>query len=118
MEGHRLFYCSAMMTTWDAWAEEQAITKSPKITHCQVLGTALAAAEAGVGLAMAHDCTAQTLIECGRLVRPFAHSVTMPEAYYLTLNPRADRNPQAAQFADWIRGEMAADYNERDGTQA
>ena len=115
---HRLFYCTAMMTTWDAWAEEQRIDQSPKITHCQVLGTALAAAEAGAGLAMAHDCTVQHLFETGRLVRPFAHTVEMPEAYYLTMNSRADRNPHAAQFADWIKGEMAADHKGRDGTQA
>jgi LysR family glycine cleavage system transcriptional activator len=115
---HRLFYCTAMMTTWDAWAENQTIAKCPKITHCQVLGTALAAAEAGVGLAMAHDCTVKNSIDSGRLVRPFTHSVAMPEAYYLTLNPRAERNPQASQFADWLRTEMATDYNERDGTQA
>ena len=118
IDQHRLFYCTAMMTTWDAWAEGQPTIKSPKITHCQVLGTALTAAEAGAGLAMAHDCTVRHLIDNGRLVRPFTHAVKMPEAYYLTLNPRAERNPQAAQFADWIRDEMTAGYTERDGTLA
>ena len=118
IDEHRLFYCTAMMTTWEAWTEDQAIHKSPKITHCQVLGTALAAAEAGAGLAMAHDCTVRHLLNDGRLVRPFEHQATMPEAYYLTMNPRADRNLQAAQFADWMRIEMAADYKARDGTQA
>lgn len=118
IDEHRLFYCTAMMTTWDAWAEEYPNLKTPKITHCQVLGTALAAAETGVGLAMAHDCTARHLLDNGRLIRPFEHQAIMTEAYYLSINVRADRNPQAAQFADWIRDEMAADYKDRDGTQA
>jgi LysR family glycine cleavage system transcriptional activator len=118
IDQHRLFYCSAMMTTWDAWADGQNILQSPKITHCQVLGTALAAAESGAGLAMAHDSTVKHLLEAGRLIRPFAHHADMTEAYYLTQNPRAQRNPQTAQFSQWIRDEMAADYNEREGTHA
>lgn len=118
IDQHRLFYCSAMMITWDAWAEDQSLSKSPKITHCQVLGTALAAAEAGAGLAMAHDCAVEHMLEKGRLVRPFPHATKMSEAYYLTQNPRAQRNTQAAQFSQWVRDEMVVDYNGRDGTQA
>ena len=118
IDQHRLFYCTAMMTTWDTWAEDQMICRRPKITHCQVLGTALAAAESGAGLAMAHDCTAKHLIDNGRLIRPFSHAVTMPEAYYLTLNPCTDRNQQARWFADWIKDEMSDDYSWVDGTQA
>ena len=105
-DSHRLFYCTAMMTTWDAWAEGQERLKTPKITHCQVLATALEAAQAGAGLAMAHDSTVSHLLNSGKLVRPFQHSVKMAEAYYLTLNSRATHNPQAGQFADWIRAEM------------
>ena len=78
----------------------------------------MAAAEAGAGLAMAHDCAAKHLLEKGRLVRPFPLAVEMSEAYYLTQNPRAQRNAQAAQFAQWLRDEMVVDYNGRDGTQA
>ena len=118
IDQHRLFYCSAMMTTWDAWAEGQSISSNPKITHCQVLGTALTAAEAGAGLVMAHDCTVQHLLTNRRLIRPFDHSVDMTEAYYLTQNPRAQRNPMAAQFSQWVKDEMAADYSGREGTQA
>lgn len=120
---HRLFYCTAMLTTWDAWAETQPPMPAPKINHTRVLGTALAAAEAGAGLAMAHDCMVHHLLENGRLVRPFAHSAQMQEAYYLTLNPRAEGKTDAAHFAAWITEEMARDYasserNARLGTHA
>lgn len=118
IDKHRLFYCTAMMTTWDAWIDGQAGLKTPKITHCQVLGTALEAALSGAGLAMAHDSTVRHLIENGKLKRPFEHSVKMTEAYYLTLNPRAKHNPHAKQFSEWIKDEMENDYRERDGTQA
>ena len=103
---HRLFYCTAMLTTWDAWAEGQPALNTPKITHSQVLGIALAAAEAGAGLAMAHDCTVRHLLESGRLIRPFAHQAKMQEAYYLTVNPKAEGNTDAANFAAWIKQEM------------
>jgi LysR family glycine cleavage system transcriptional activator len=103
---HRVFYCTAMLTTWDAWAEGQPAVGTPKITHSQVLGIALAAAESGAGLAMAHDCTVRHLLENGRLVRPFEHQAEMQEAYYLTMNPKAENNSDAVIFAAWIKEEM------------
>ena len=123
---HRLFYCTAMLTTWDAWAEGAGLpaAQGPRVTHAQVLATAMAAAEAGAGLAMTHDCAASHAIAQGRLVRPFAGSVRMHEAYYLSLGPQAENSTQAQAFAAWIKAEMAADYPLSgsdigpDGTQA
>ncbi|MCR8826785.1 LysR substrate-binding domain-containing protein [Pseudosulfitobacter koreensis] len=123
---HRLFYCTAMLTTWHAWAEGTDLRpqKGPRVTHAQVLATALAAAEAGAGLAMAHDCAARLALDAGRLVRPFEGAVQMHEAYYLCIVPQAEDNAQAQAFAAWIKSEMAADYPlsgsemGHDGTQA
>lgn len=110
--GHRLFYCTAMLTTWDAWAEGVGLQPGPgpRVTHAQVLATAMAAAEAGAGLAMAHDCAARHAIAAGRLVRPFAGAVQMQEAYYLSVGPQGEENPHARAFARWIKEEMAVDY--------
>jgi len=121
IQNHRLFYCTAMLTTWDAWAEEAlqvSPNPSPSIIHTQVLATGLAAAQAGAGLVMAHDCTVGHLLKAGALIRPFPHRAPMQEAYYLTINPKAENNPQAQAFAAWIRDEMQTDYSRRDGTQA
>jgi len=109
---HRLYYCTAMLTTWDAWAEAVDLpsARGPRVTHAQVLATAMAAAEAGAGLAMTHDCVARHAIAAGRLVRPFAGSAQMHEAYYLSVGPQAEKNPHALAFARWIKQEMAADY--------
>ena len=120
---HRLFYCTAMLTTWETWAENQPISGTPKITHARVLGTALAVAEAGAGLAMGHDCMVRHLLESGRLVRPFDHKADMQEAYYLTVNPRAEGKTDTSNFVRWIKDEMQSDYassavNARLGTQA
>lgn len=122
IKNHRLFYCTAMLTTWDAWADTQPPLDTPKITHCHVLGTALAAAEAGAGLAMAHDSTVQHLLESGRLIRPFQHQATMQEAYYITVDPKVEGDAQAEAFTDWLRSEMAQDHspaaNALEATQA
>ena len=108
---HRLFYCTAMLTTWDAWAEGQSQLGTPRINHSQVLSAALAAAQSGAGLAMAHDAAVRHLLDSGALIRPFEHQAVMQEAYYLTINPKADNAPDAEAFANWIRAEMGADYS-------
>lgn len=106
IENHRLFYTTAMMATWDIWAEGMELGK-PKITHCQVLETGLAATQAGAGLCMAHDSAVSHLLAQGRLIKPFAHEADMPEAYFLKVNPKADSNPQAKAFSAWVRDETA-----------
>ncbi|MEP3944743.1 LysR family transcriptional regulator [Ascidiaceihabitans sp.] len=113
---HRMFYTTAMLTTWDSWAEGLDVG-TPKITHCQVLETALAAAQAGAGLTMAHDSAVANLLDQGRLIKPFEHSVVMQEAYYLKLHPKADGNTQADSFIGWIRDEIDI-YKGLEGTQA
>lgn len=121
IQNHRMFYCTAMLTTWDAWAEEAlqvSPNPRPSIIHTQVLATGLAAAQAGAGLVMAHDCAVGHLLKAGALIRPFPHRAPMQEAYYLTINPKAENNPHAQAFAAWIRDEMQTDYSRRDGTQA
>ena len=51
----------------------------------------------GAGLAMAHDTVAADLIASGALVRPYAHSALMAQAYFLIAPPRGtERPPRAA----------------------
>jgi LysR family glycine cleavage system transcriptional activator len=57
------------------------------------------------------------------LVRPFDHKADMQEAYYLTVNPRAEGKTDTSNFVRWIKDEMQTDYassavNARLGTQA
>ena len=108
---HRLFYCTAMLTTWQSWAEAAGYTgPAPQVSHSQVLAMALSAAENGAGLAMAHDCVARHAIETGRLVRPFEAVAEMTESYCIGVNPAAQNRADAQAFASWIKEEMAAEY--------
>ena len=105
-----LYDCSNLLANWAAWAEDQGLDwPNPPITHATTYTVTLAVAEAGGGLALAHDIIARRLIGQGRLVAPFAHRAPMPEAYYLILSPQAERSPGCVAFADWLRAEIAAE---------
>ena len=121
ISSHRMFYCTGMLTTWQAWAEQAGFTgKAPAITHSQILAFGLQAAESGAGLVMGHDCVVGDAIEDGRLVRPFEEVVPMQEAYYIGINPNAQRRDDAQALVNWMRQEMLVDQSSlgREGTQA
>ncbi|WP_420585458.1 LysR family transcriptional regulator [Ruegeria sp.] len=105
-----LFDCSNLLSNWANWAEDQALNwENPPITYSTTYLVSLSVAMAGGGLCLTHDTIARGLIEQGRLVAPFAHRASMPEAYYLLLSPQAEETPGALAFAYWLRREMEAD---------
>lgn len=110
LTAHQLYDCTNLLCDWSGWAEDQGLEwPDPDVTYATTYSVTLSLAEAGAGLALAHDTIAKRLIEAGRLVAPFAHRAPMPEAYYLILAPRASEIPGAHAFAAWLREEMAAD---------
>lgn len=105
-----LYDCTNLLCTWAAWAEDAGLDwPDPPVTYATTYTVTLAVAQAGGGLALAHDLIARRLIETGALAAPFDHRAEMPEAYYLILSPQAEETPGARAFADWLRAEMAAD---------
>lgn len=103
-----VYECLGMLTTWDAWAQGVSPPgPRPQIIRCQVLTLGLRAAEAGAGLVMAHDAVAADALAAGRLIRPFAATAPMQEAYFLRVSPDTPRRPLAEAFATWVRQEMA-----------
>ena len=104
-----LYDCTNMLSSWAAWAEDQALPwPDPPITYATTFTVTMAVAMAGGGLALAHDTIAAGLIAQGRLVAPFAHRAAMPEAYYLILSPQAENSSGALAFTSWLRSELAA----------
>ena len=102
-----LYDCTNLLSSWAAWAEDQALPwPDPPITYATTFTVTLAVAMAGGGLALAHDTIAAGLIAEGRLVAPFTHRAPMPEAYYLILSPQAEQSAGALAFASWLRGEL------------
>jgi LysR family glycine cleavage system transcriptional activator len=70
-------------------------------------GLLLQAAAGGEGLALARGLLAQSDLEAGRLVRPFAVEVAEPFSYYLVWRPGRAETPQLIAIRDWLRAEMA-----------
>lgn len=114
-----LYDCSNLLCNWAGWAEDQALPwDDPPITYATTFTMTLAVAQAGGGVALAHDLIARNLIDKGQLVAPFPHRAPMPEAYYLILSPQSEQSPNVVAFTDWLRAQMAADQSGRLGTHA
>jgi LysR family glycine cleavage system transcriptional activator len=69
---------------------------------------ALAAAEAGQGLAIAWGVLVADAIAAGRLVRPFATALEDGTGYHLVMTDSASRRSTVQAFAAWLRAEIAS----------
>ena len=67
---------------------------------------ALAAAEAGQGVALGDEALAAAALAEGRLVRLFRTEVATDKAYWLVHPPEAATQPKVAAFRDWLLGEI------------
>ena len=105
----RLFDCSAVLCSWEAWLSDQGLRLPADqiVNLASTYSITLTAAVNGAGLTMGHDVLVQDMIDQGRLVRPFDHSVPMQEAYFLMLPARHSQTPATRAFIDWIQGEFA-----------
>ena len=79
-----LFDCANMYSNWTSWAEEAGLNwPNPRVTYATTYTVTLEIAEAGGGVAMAHDTVARKRIADRRLVAPFEQHFPMEEGYYL-----------------------------------
>jgi LysR family glycine cleavage system transcriptional activator len=119
---HPLYDCANLLANWANWAEDQSLYwPDPQVTYATTFSVSLSVAQAGGGLAMAHDAIARGMLQSGQLIAPFAHRARMPEAYYLIESPQAASLPGPRAFVAWLRTEMAlfeADQSGRLGTHA
>ncbi len=99
-----LFDCSGMLTNWESWANKigERLPAAQTVNTSTTYVISLAAAQAGAGMAMAHETIANDLLESGKLVRPYAESVPMLQAYYLMTPPRHVETPASRAFSDWL----------------
>ena len=104
VQSRPLYDCTNLLCNWSTWFEDQGLTwNNPPVTYATTYSIGLAVAAAGGGLAIAHDAIAGRMLRQGQLVAPFEHRAPMQEAYYLILAPRAEHNPGAMAFANWLR---------------
>ncbi|AEI92103.1 HTH-type transcriptional regulator, LysR family [Roseobacter litoralis Och 149] len=111
-----LYDCLNMMGTWAVWVEECGMDwPNPPVTYASTYLLPLAVAQAGGGMALAHDLIAKRLIDTGALIAPFAHRARMQEAYYLIQSPQAQTMPAAQAFTHWLRDALAVEQNAQSG---
>ena len=104
-----LFDTVGVTTNWEAWLSSQGLSlpRDRSVTLASTYVIAMTAALSGGGLAITHDSLAQDLLADGRLERPYAHSVELPEGYFLLAAPKHEETPAARIFLDWIAEEFA-----------
>jgi DNA-binding transcriptional LysR family regulator len=93
---------------WATWLRaaglpESAAAMGPRFSE---MAMALAAAEAGQGIAIARRSHVIDAIAEGRLVRPFAAFADDQEGYFLVMSHAAHQRSTVQAFAAWIKREM------------
>jgi LysR family glycine cleavage system transcriptional activator len=103
-----LFDCVGSMGNWEAWAasQKQAWPKGLQVNLASTYAVSLTAALRGAGLAMAHDLIARDLVADGSLMRPYQHTIPMPEAYFLCPPAAHLETPATRAFTQWISGQL------------
>lgn len=103
----RLFDCSGLLCNWERWLGGQGygLPAGKVVNWATTFVVSLAAAQAGIGVAMAHEAVAEDLLKRGLLTRPFDFALPMEEAYYLITPPSKSASPAVAAFAEWIEEE-------------
>lgn len=102
-----LFDCSGVTENWESWLASQGLDlpADRRIHLGSTYVVSIHAALNGAGLAMAHDTVAADLIASGALVRPYAHSALMAQAYFLIAPPRHGETPASRALKEWILDE-------------
>lgn len=103
---------------WAHWlgavgAPEVDSGRGPRFSE---LSAALAAAEAGQGIAIARTSLVQGELRRGRLVRPFAGESVDGRSYVLLATARAVRQPKVAAFRTWLLRQAAAARRDTEGS--
>jgi LysR family glycine cleavage system transcriptional activator len=100
---------------WPAWlAAAGAEGLEPKgWVAFETSSQALAAATAGLGVAIGHRPFVMDDLSSGRLVMPLEAAVSSPQAYYVVTPSGIETPPRVAAFRDWLLAE--AQYSPQRG---
>jgi LysR family transcriptional regulator, glycine cleavage system transcriptional activator len=103
----------ALTVDWEPWIQVMGLgdlkmKNSLRFTH---YSDAIAAAVAGQGVAIGRLPLLAELLRDGRLVAPFGGGAASQRGYYLMLSPRGAENPDAQDFARWLRVESESTGN-------
>lgn len=104
-----MFECTGVMDGWPQWldAQGQRLPKGKAVHLATSYVVSLAIAQAGAGLALAHDTIAADLLLRKVLVRASEVSIPMRESYFLIKPLRPSETPATRAFIDWLSCERA-----------
>ena len=115
-----LFDCSGVTENWESWLAGQGLdlAADQRIHLGSTYVVSIHAALHGAGLAMGHDTVAADLVGSGALVRPYAHSAVMSQAYFLISPPRHGETPASRALKEWILDEAQGSETGEDADPA
>ncbi|MEO8543586.1 MAG: LysR family transcriptional regulator [Betaproteobacteria bacterium] len=102
-----LFDCGGVMDGWPQWlqAQRERLPQGKTVNMATTYAVSLAIAQAGAGLALAHDTIASDLMQRKLLVRASEFSIPMRESYFLIKPLRHSETPATLAFVDWLSAE-------------
>lgn len=94
--------------TWRRWLRAAGATDvDPERGHIFTdASQTLAAAAAGLGIAMGRRVLVERELTARRLIRPFPLSLPSDQSYYLVSTPHAADLPKVQAFRTWVLGEI------------
>jgi DNA-binding transcriptional LysR family regulator len=101
---------AGMPLEWSPWLQAVGL---PDLEPAATLtfsgyGEAIAAAQAGQGVAMGRRPLVDALLRERRLVAPFADVARSPRTYFLVIEPAARSRPAVRALEDWLLAQAAA----------
>lgn len=110
-----LFDCGGVMDGWPQWlqAQRERLPQGKSVHLASTYAVSLAIAQAGAGLALAHDTIAADLLQRKLLVRAAEFSIPMRESYFLIKPLRHSDTPATRAFVDWLLAEWGRPGEDR-----
>lgn len=105
----RLLDLSGTLQSWDAYLTahpDMGDLPTPPVHRVSTWAVSLQWAQAGLGVALAHDTIANELIASGKLVRPLPFALPMSEAYYLLAPEGLGKTSAAHAFRQWLMEQL------------
>jgi LysR family transcriptional regulator, glycine cleavage system transcriptional activator len=95
---------------WEPWLKVMGLheVRTKNTLRFTSYTDSISAAVAGQGVAIGRFPLLNQLLRDKRLVTPFGGGAASQRAYYLAMGPRAAENPDAQDFAAWLRAEAGA----------
>jgi DNA-binding transcriptional LysR family regulator len=96
---------------WPTWLEAVGLVdfKAAGAVRFNEYDQVVLAAASGQGVALGRSPLLKKMLRDGKLVAPFSSKSVAPRAYYLITSKTSARNPDVADFTDWLFTETGRD---------